>query len=299
MKGGHIVGKAPRVHRNLFPRHHAEHIVPQPLKIHVDIHAQGLKGLRLVPVGITDPGGDRLHHGPGIVYGRNRFKPVAVVPFPQLLRIHPVPAAEALHLFLRKADKFRQLSGIDHGELGKHIERGMSAVFLDRQDPRHIGEINIRLILQQIPQKIQISFLRPVILPILAENTVPFVDDHHKGPARKTVHILHGTHQIFRIKIPEIRIVLQDLPENRPPDQADHLIHIFTLAQKFLHVQKNHVILIQMRFKILRFRDLPPGKKLFGIAAAAVIGRQHGRGDGFSETPRAAYTDTFLTGLKN
>ncbi len=84
----------------------------------------------------------------------------------------------------------------------------MSAILLNRQNARHIGEVDIRLILQHIPQKIQINFLGFVVFSVLAENAVPFIDNHHKGPGRKTIHILHGPHQIFRIKIAEIRIFL-------------------------------------------------------------------------------------------
>ena len=174
----------------------------------------------------------------------------------------------------------------------------MSAILLNRQNARHIGEVDIRLILQHIPQKIQINFLGFVVFSVLAENAVPFIDNHHKGPGRKTIHILHGPHQIFRIKIAEIRIFLQKLPENRSPDQADHLLHVSALAQELLHIQKNHMILVQMRFKILRFRDLQPGKELFRIASTAVISCQHGCGNGLSETPGTADADILLCRIK-
>ena len=51
-----IIGEIAKVNQQ------GQHIVPQPLKIHVDIHAQSLKGLRLVPIGIADSGGNRLNH---------------------------------------------------------------------------------------------------------------------------------------------------------------------------------------------------------------------------------------------
>ena len=148
----------------------------------------------------------------------------------------------------------------------------MSAILLYGQNTRHISEVNICLILQHIPQEIQIVLLGFVVFSVLSENAVPFINNHHKRPARKTIHILHGPHQIFRIKIAEIRIFLQKLPENRSPDQADHLLHVPALAQELLHIQKNHMISVQMFLKIFCIRNIQSGKELCRITATAVIG---------------------------
>ena len=88
----------------------------------------------------------------------------------------------------------------------------MCAIFLNRQDSGHVGKMNIRLVLQEIPQEIKILFLRFMVLAIFPENAVPFINNNHKRTFRLLVNILHCPAKIFFIKIINIRIFKKQIP---------------------------------------------------------------------------------------
>ena len=60
----------------------------------------------------------------------------------------------------------------------------MRPIFLNRQNPSHIGQSHIFLVFQQVSQKIEIQPLGLFIMGILPENAVPFVQDNDKLPPR-------------------------------------------------------------------------------------------------------------------
>ena len=67
----------------------------------------------------------------------------------------------------------------------------MRAVFFDRQDTRHIGEADIFLIFQPVPQKVQVRPLGLFIVRILAKDAVPLVDDDDERTLRRRINRLH------------------------------------------------------------------------------------------------------------
>ena len=115
-------------------------------------------------------------------------------------------------------------------------------------------------IFQQITQKIQIyllCFLLPLEFP---EYAIPLIYNNHKWSFRSAVNILHRSGQIRFIKIPKIRIFLKEIPQKTFSKQFQHSLYSAALAEKFLHVKENRIVLIQILSKRLTFFYLKPGK---------------------------------------
>ena len=125
---------------------------------------------------------------------------ISVVPSPCFLEIHFVLFAEPLHFLLRKSKERRQLSRVGHRIFGKHVECRMRAVFLDRQDAGHVGQRHIVLILEPRPQEIEIFSLSYLIVLVLAEQTVPFINQDDKGAVGFCVNILEHLNEIGLVK---------------------------------------------------------------------------------------------------
>ncbi len=142
----HIIPKVQRVNLHLLPAEHSHNIRPQPVKIHIHIYLQRLKGFCLRPVVGKDAVLHCRHHGPRIINMADFPKSIAVIPVSRLGKIHIVPPAQLLYLLFRKPRIFLKIKLIRHGILLKHIQGGVYAVFLDRKDPRHIRQRHIGLI---------------------------------------------------------------------------------------------------------------------------------------------------------
>ena len=110
--------------------------------------------------------------------------------------------------------------------------------------------MNIALVLHQIPQKIQIFFLRFPVRFKFPEYTVPFVYNNHIRYFHLLIDVLHRPRQICLIEISEIRVLAQQFPQNAFLQQCDHFRDISALAQEILHVQKYCVVLIRVVLKI-------------------------------------------------
>ena len=52
----------------------------------------------------------------------------------------------------------------------------MCTIFLDRKNTSHIGQGDVRLVLQPVAQEIQILSLRFFILSVFTKKTIPFID---------------------------------------------------------------------------------------------------------------------------
>ena len=85
----------------------------------------------------------------------------------------------------------------------------MRAVFFDGQNAGHIGKGNIFLVLQPVPQKVQILVLLLLVIFLLAEDAVPFINDDDKLPLRFGINILHGFNQVIGIEEVNILIFTQ------------------------------------------------------------------------------------------
>ena len=151
----------------------------------------------------------------------------------------------------------------------------MRSIFFNRQDSCHICQMNIALVLHQIPQKIQIFFLRFPVCFKFPEHAVPFIDNDYIRYFRLLIHILHCPCQVGLVKISKIRILAQQLPQNAFLQQCKRLRNIPALAQEILHIQKYRVILIGVLLKIWTFGNFKPRKQFLRPALTTVIGSQH------------------------
>ena len=129
---------------------------------------------------------------------RDQF--ISVVPSPRFLEIHFVLFAEFFHFLLRKAEERRQLTRVSHGIFGKHVERRMRTIFLNRQDAGHVCQRHIVLILEPRPQEVEIFSLSYLIVLVLAEQTVPFINQDDKGAVGFCVNILEHLNEIGLVK---------------------------------------------------------------------------------------------------
>ena len=77
-----IIGEIAKVNQQ------GQHIISEPFKIHVDIHAQSLKGFRPIPVVSYFAKLHTAYYGTGTVDRRNIFKGIAVIPAFHFLHIH-------------------------------------------------------------------------------------------------------------------------------------------------------------------------------------------------------------------
>ena len=88
----------------------------------------------------------------------------------------------------------------------KHIQSTVRTIFFDRKNSCHICQMNIALVFDKIPQKIQIFFLCFPVCLIFPENAVPLINNDHKRLLCLNIYILHTQSQIIFIKILYFRI---------------------------------------------------------------------------------------------
>ena len=147
VKCRHIIAETTCIDRYHFSGHHAENIVFQPIKIHVNISAQCLKCFGLVPIRIADTRSHSSHNRTRTVNRRGFFKAISIIPFFDFCQIHLIIWAEAAHLIFCETDILRQNTWICHREFIKHIERRMGTVFFYWQYSCHICQMYMCLIL--------------------------------------------------------------------------------------------------------------------------------------------------------
>ena len=124
-------------------------------------------------------------------------KMVTIIPSSGFIEIHIVMLTKYCHFRFRKTNIIRELSGIGHGKFIKHIQSRMGPIFFDGKDPRHICKLYIYLILQQIPQKIQIKVLGLSCGFLFTENAVPFVNNDNKAFFMDAVNFFQGAAQML------------------------------------------------------------------------------------------------------
>ena len=151
-----------------------------------------------------------------------------------------------MHLILGEAKVLRQIPGIRHRILGKHIESGVGAIFFDGQDACHVGQCHVGLILEPCTKEVQILLLGFGVVGVLAEEAVPFVNQDDKGAVGLRIDIHHDLNEIIRIKIEQVTILCPKLHGNILLQTLQHSIYRGRTAEKFLHVDPDHIILIQM-----------------------------------------------------
>ena len=176
------------------------------------------------------------------------FKHISVIPATGFYKIHSIPSAQLFYLIFRKARIFLQVSLIHHGKLPEHIQRGMHPVFLDRQDARHIGKGHIGLIFKKIPKEIKILFLCRLVLLLLAHHTIPFVNQKNKLLIPFDIYFLKCCRQDGNFSRNKIPISFPKFLNHRL-FQVFHRIPFPCPEQELLHIQINHIILIQMLSK--------------------------------------------------
>ncbi len=157
MEGHHVIGKAADVHRNpVFPIHHLEDRILKPLEIQVNIGAESFKSLCLVPIKLKFSKAHGADHGTRVIDRAHAFQKISVIPFLRFLKIHAIALAQPSDLGFRKTRIFCKRTLEYHGKFVKHIQGTVGPVFFDGKDSCHIAQRNISLILEHIPQEIQI-----------------------------------------------------------------------------------------------------------------------------------------------
>ena len=164
----------------------------------------------------------------------------------------------------------------------------MSPIFFYRKNPRHICKMDTRLIFQHISQKIKINRLCFFVFFILPKNAVPFINNDNKRSSCLFIYILHCLDQIIFIKIIHIRVLSFHIAKHQFFHPLQQLVYIPASAQKFLHIKRNRIIMIQIFFKIFVFCNFESRKKCFGITPTAIICCKHICRCRFSKSSRTA-----------
>ena len=133
----------------------------------------------------------------------------------------------------------------------------------------------IFLILYEIPEKIQIDLLRCLVVLVFTEYAVPFVDYHYERMPLRSIYILDRIHHIRIVKIVHTRIQAFEISDHQPADTVYKSIYVFASAQELLHIEKDHIVPVQMFFKALIRGYLESRKHLTAVASPPVIRRQH------------------------
>jgi len=169
----------------------------------------------------------------------------------------------------------------------------MFAVFFDGKDAGHVGKHTVRLIFQQIPEKVEILFLRLRIHRVHPENTIPFINHENKITPRLGIDFFQNRYQILLIICDLWKLPFQ-FPHHFSGNQFHHILHGFCTPQKLLHIQMNRIVLIQMLFKIRIFCKFKGFKQFIGIIPFSIICHQHICRHGFPETAGTADADVLM-----
>ena len=131
----------------------------------------------------------------------------------------------------------------------------MFSVLLDRQNPRHIRQRDIRFILQPVSQEIKISLL-PVLVPLSdTEHRVPLVDDHHELRVRLPVEFVEAERKIRSIKS-HTRVSFVQLIKDAADEPLKRIFDRGLLSHKVRHYDSDDI----------KFAEVPV-PDIFGIGS--------------------------------
>ena len=222
----HIICKTSSIYRNFLSGKHAQDIVSQSFKVHININLQSLKRFCLVPVISQLSKPHTADYRFGAVYRRNFLKRISIIPVSDLTKFHMILFTEFFYFRFCKTNIRSQWSRVYHRKFIKHIQRTVCAIFFDRKNPRHICKMDITFVFDQITQKIQIFLLCFFVILKFSKNAIPFIYNKNKWAFTFCINILHGLCQIFRIKQLHIRI--------QSCKFSDH--SLFYSGKQFLHI---------------------------------------------------------------
>ena len=114
----------------------------------------------------------------------------------------------------------------------------MGPILFDRQYPRHIGQADIGFVLEPAKQEIQILPLGLIIVSVLAEDAVPFVNNDDKSTLRFYTNIVQTPNHIRTTNIRNTGLFPQYIMQYFLLQQIQHIFHGLTATQKFLHINK-------------------------------------------------------------
>ena len=174
----------------------------------------------------------------------------------------------------------------------------MCAILLDRQDSRHVGETDVRLILEPVAQEVEILPLRCRIVRIFAEDAVPFVDDDDEEAMAVAVNRFHYMAQAALAEIRKIRIFLQQFPEQGFLQKGKQLFHIARLAQELLHIETDDVTGVAIFREAFRLLDGQPLKNCCTVDRAVIVSAEHVRRHRLAEAARTAHAQILLLALE-
>ena len=289
----HVVLEAPCVDPDASASQHPHDIRPEPFEVHIHINFQRLVGFRRRPVIGKLPAAHSLYHGLRIVYMLIFPEFISVIPTAGFRKVHAETLAQSLHFLFRKAGILLEIPLIRHGVFPEHVQGRMQAVLFYGQDACHIGKGDILLILQKIPQEVQVLPLQPFRLLPFPHDTIPLIYQEYELLVRLHVNFTKRSSKSHLPSPQDFLILLGQFFQH-------FLFQVFrrlsgrSLNQELLHVQINHIITVQMLGKRFLPCYLQSREELPGVAAPAVIGSKHFKRHGLSEAPGPADTDIFF-----
>ena len=171
---------------------------------------------------------------------------ISIIPLFCLIETHLILFTQVRYFLLCKSKIFCHITRICHGILSKHVKCRMGSIFFYRQNSCPISQSNIILVLKPRAKKIQIFFLRILILLILPEKAVPLIDQNHKRTLCFRIDIFHHLNQIIFIPEPNISKMFHKIKHQVFLQHGQHIIHAVGHAEKLLHIDFDDIILVQM-----------------------------------------------------
>ena len=101
----------------------------------------------------------------------------------------------------------------------------MRAVFLDRQDTRHVSECYIILVLEPRSQEVQILLLGGRILLIFAKQAVPFVDQDDERTPCFRVNVFHHLNEVVFITEAHLLKRFEQVERNVLLEHCQHFLY--------------------------------------------------------------------------
>ena len=132
-----------------------------------------------------------------------------------------------------------------------------------------------------------------MILCLITDQYIPFIDDDNKFVSAGSLDIRHRTISSFYRIRNQLSVLFLQFLQDPMIDIFHNAIRISGIHHAPLDIKMNHIILIQMFFKGLCLMDRIVRKQFSGITAFAVICRKHLRCDRLSETSGTTAADKF------
>ena len=101
----------------------------------------------------------------------------------------------------------------------------MCAVFLNWKDSGHVSEGNIVLIFQPHPEKIEVFFLRILILLVFTKQTVPFINKDDERMLCGSINIFHDLYKICFVAVTDCFIRICQIKNHIFLDSAKHVLN--------------------------------------------------------------------------